>query len=230
MTAVGIWHSPSNVYHHLSELAEKVGETTIQNDPQYQQHRDARVAWVVALAMFAFKKTPFYLQLWKPDPPDARVMRESPTEIGLVELTLLEITRYIGKPRETLLDQLIRSEKLPKGWNKYDEKYILVVNVGIGLEPDYLAIRNYMNEVNIPFPVWAIQEIPGQESTTARLVLIDSKIKDFILNVGRTAQVFRMLKQPDILRLGRTGNVASVRREYAGPDKRAPWETIGLSR
>lgn len=230
MTAVGIWHSPINVYHHLTKFAETIGEEALTNSPLYQRQRDARVAWVIALGMFAIQKTPYYIQLWKPDPPDARVMRESPTEKGTIDLTLLEITRYIGNPRESLLNQLIRSEKLPIGWNKYDDKYILVVNVGIGMEPNYSEVLKHMKNNHVPFPVWAIQEIPSQESTTSRLVIIDSEIKDYMLNLGLTAHVFSKLKKPSILRVGRTGSLASVRTEYSGPDQRAPWDTIGLTK
>lgn len=229
--ANNIWHSPVNTYVHLDKLAKQIGYDALDQKPQYQPHREARVAAIMAFALFGRLKRPTFLQLFRPDPPDAILMQPSIDTYGDRDITQLEITRYIGSPRESLLQQLIRSGKTPKGWHKYNENYIMVVNVGIGLAVDYPEITDYLNKNNTPFPVWTVQEISSHPDTIAKVTIVNPEIYEMTINIGEAAYLFNKLKLPGVIVSKRAGSVEKVRLEYnksKGPDLRAPWETIGL--
>lgn len=217
-----IWHSPTNVYWHIQKLSEKVDAKSLETRREYQMVREARVGAVVALAMFKKLGKPTYIQLYKPDPPDLILMQQN----GVTkDITQVEVTRYAGEPKETILEQLKRKD--PQGFHKYSENYILVVNLGIGMKVDFEPVRDYLNSNKTPFPVWVVQEKSNYPDTIARLVIVNPKIYEMEINIGEAAHIFDSLKLPGVIHSKRVGNPKLVRAESIGDNYEAPWNTIG---
>lgn len=221
-----IWHSPTNVYWHIQKLTKDVGVDAIETRGKYQNVREARIGAVVALAMFVRLRKPTFLQLYKPDLPDVILMQPSREVIGQKDITQLEITSYVGKPRESLLEQLKRT-KTPPGIHLYSENYILLVNIGIGLEIDYEPIRNYLNDNKTTFPIWTLQEKESYPDTIARVVVVNPEIYQMDINIGEAVYVFDKLGFPGVIHSRRVSKAELVRAEPAGEYHEAPWDTIG---
>lgn len=224
METVGkIWHSPLNVFWHLQQEAKKTGQSAIEKDRKYQKAREARVGAVIALCLFRKTGKPTYLQLPKTDPPDVVLLQPSGEVRGQLDLTQLEITTYTGKPEETLMERLKR-KKVRSGVNIYSEKYILVVNLGIGIKIDYVPLRDYLNNNKVPFPVWILQEATARPDTIARLVIVNPKLLEIEINVGEASYLFKKGKHPDVLHIRRAGNQKSVRMEKGEKYYKSPWD------
>ncbi len=221
-----IWYSPLNVYWHIQKLTDKVGTEAVENKNKYQCVREARIGAIVALAMFQRTKKPTYIQLYKPDPPDVILMQSSKDFKGQLDIILVEITSFTGKPKESLLDQLKRTKVKP-GIHILSEEYILVVNVGIGFEINYRPIKDYLNENNTPFPVWGVQQISGFPDTIAKVVMINPKLYEIDINIGEAAYLLGKSGWPDVLHTKRVAKKKLVKLEKAEKFYQAPWETIG---
>jgi hypothetical protein len=222
------WHSPVNVYWHIQKLIKKVGYDVVDKKPKYQSVRDANVGFIMALIFFEGMREPTYLQLYKTDPPDVILMQPFREPIGTHLLSLIEVTSYIGKPKESLLEQLKRTKTKP-GIHTLSKEYILAINVGIGLdvENEYESIKDYLNRNKNPFPIWTIQEIQRHPDTIARVVIINPEIKKFDVNVGKAIYLFEQSKLPDVLYSKRASKPELARLEKAERCHQAPWETIG---
>ncbi len=229
VTPGNIWHSPVNVFWHIQKTASTVDQRVFELASKYQPHREAKIGAIISLCMFGRLHKPTYLQLFRPDPPDVILMQQTESKPGDRDLTLLEITSYLGSPKESLLSQLIRSGKTPKGWHKYSEYYILVVSVGVGLTVDYVELRDYLNKNETTFPIWTVQDVTdGGPDTLARIVIANPEIYEMTINIGQAVYEFDALKLPGVIRSKRAGSMKSVRAMEGSPDRRAPWETIGL--
>lgn len=219
------WHSPLNVYWHVQKLTDKIGAKAIEKEGAYQGIREARIGAVLALAMFDRLGKPTYLQLYKPDPPDLIFMQQGKN--GQREITQVEITSYVIRSKESLLEQLRRT-KTPPGITLFSENYILLVNVGVGLEVDYEPIRDYLNQnKKIRFPVWTLQEISSYPDTIAKLVIVNPQISELEINIGEVAHRFGELDLPGVIHSKRVANRKFVRAEPSEPTFEAPWETVG---
>lgn len=222
-----IWHSPLNVYWHIQKLTEKVGTEAIEKERKYQPVREARIGAVMALAMFREMDKPTYLQLYKPDPPDVILMQPSKAKKGQLDITLVEITSYIRKPQETLLEQLKRS-KIKPGVPYLSENYILVVNIGIGLKVDCTPLREYLNENKklFPYPIWTFQQISRHPDTIGRVVIVNPETITMDVNIGESAYLWKKAKLPDLLNTKRVANPKLVRFEESKVNNSAPWILI----
>jgi len=222
-----IWHSPLNVYWHIQKLTEKVGAEAVEKERKYQAVREARIGAVMALMMFKRMNKPTYVQLYKPDPPDVILMQPSKLIKGQLDITLVEVTSYIKRPKESLLDQLKRS-KIKPGIPYLSENYILVINVGIGLEIDYEPWRDYLNENKnlFPYPIWTFQQISNYPDTIARVVIVNPKIITMDVNIGESAFLWKKSKMPDVLNTRRVANPDLVRFEKSEKCYLTPWDTI----
>ncbi len=224
--AGSIWHSPLNVYWHLQKETEKIGSEKLENDGKYQDRREARVAAVTALILFRLTNKPAFVQLYKPDPPDALIMQRSVEVKGQQDISQIEITRYLGNKNESLLDQLKRN-KIQPGINKYSENYILVVNIYKNVGVNFDEINTYLLENKTPFPVWCIQEVETRPDTICEVTILNPFLEKITVNLGEAAFVYDKLKLPGVIHTRRVGRADLVRMENAEKSYLAPWETIG---
>lgn len=219
-----IWHSPYNVYKHLGRLAKAVGQEAIEKEGTYKPVRECRIAAVTAAILSQRTGKPAYVQLPKNDPPDAYLMQQSLVKKGQMDITTLEITSYRNNRGETLLDQLKRTKV--GQIQKYSDEYVLVVELLSKEGIDYDAIREYLNSVDIRFPVWTLFGKTVDGSTTAEMTLINPETHQFDVNVGESIYNLRQQGMLDVLFAKRAGSEESVRAEPAGEYELPPWEGL----
>lgn len=218
-----IWHSPINVYWHIQKLTEQVGADAIEKKRQYQMVREARIGAIVALAMFQRLQRPTFLQLYKPDPPDLLLMQQRG---GTRDIIHLEITTHLPVSTKSFLELMMKKD--PPGAHKYNENYILAVNLGVGMDTDFTDSRDYLKKNKTPFPVLVFQEKSSHPDTIARVTFINPEIHEIEVNVGQAAHIYRELKLPGVIHSKRVGNSKLLSPQANGEDVSAPWDTIGL--
>lgn len=219
-----IWHSPYNVYKHLGKLAKQVGQEAIEKEGKYKPVREARIAAVTALVISQKTKRPAYVQLPAKDPPDAYLMQQSLEKKGQLDITTLEITSYRANRNETLLNQLKRTKA--NGIKKYSDEYVLVVELLSKEGIDYEAIRDYLNSIDIGFPIWTLYGKTIDGSTTAEFTIVNPKIWQTEINIGEAAFKLKQDGMLDVIFIKRAGSEKSVRTEPAGTYELPPWEGL----
>jgi len=219
-----IWHSPLQVYFHIDRLTKEVGEQALKKDRRYQFVQECRAGAVMALCMFKKTGKPTYLQLYKPDPPDLLLMQISDEVKGQLDLIQVEVTSYLGAPKEDLLTQLKRT-KIPEGWHKYSSRYILLTHIGVGFELNYKPISNYLTTNKTPFPLWVVQERQSYPDTITGLDILQPELHRLEINVGEAAYQFKKLGLPHLLQTVRIGDSTKVgmKRNFYIKDA-PPWE------
>ncbi len=216
-----IWHSPYNVYKHLGRLAKSVGQEAIEKEGRYKRVREARAAAITALIMYRMTKKPAYIQLPPSDPPDAYIMQQSLTKKGQLDISTIEITSYRGG-KETLLEQLKRTKTF--GVSIYSAEYILVVELISKERIDYNAIRDFLNSINVPFPVWTLYGKTIASSTMAEFTIINPEIHSYEINVGEGAYKLKKQGMLDVIFVKRAGSEKNVRTEQSGEYDLPVWE------
>ncbi len=221
-----VWHSPLNIYRWESRLAKKVGLEAIKKESKYQKVREARIAAVVALAMYQLRDIPAYVQLPKDDPPDAYVLQESKKIKGQADISTLEITTYYNDSKETLLEQLKR-KKVPPTHQIYSGEYVLVVEIGLRKPPinvDYDELRNYLNGIEVRFPVWTIRDISRPGDTIAEVVIVNPKTHKLTVSIGEAAHLFKTKNLHDVIFVKRGTPKNAGKKEPAGQYGKPPWD------
>ncbi len=224
-----IWHSPLNVYWHIQKLIEKLGQDGLEKHKQYKSIRESQIAAVIALVLFRMRNIPAYIQMYKPDPPDALIMQPSRTNKGQMDISTLEITQYRGNNKESLFDQLKRT-KIGPNINTLSSFYILVVDLWPNVkveDEEYQKINTYLNENKTPYPVWVIQETEKHPDTMAELTILNPELHKTLINIGEAAHTYKQLGAPDVLRVRRVGSKDLVRTEKAEKNYKAAWESFG---
>lgn len=217
-----IWFSPVRVYKHIDRLTQKVGSETIEKENRFKPVREIRLAAVAALLIYKLTGKPAYVQLCKSDPPDAYIMQESKEIIGQLDITTLEISSFLGNTPETFIDQLKR--KAPKTHHKYSDEYILVYELKTYEGVNFDEAREYLNGINVPFPVWALLGKRIDGDTIAEFTIINPKTSSHEVNIGEAAFQFESLGIPDVLFVKRAGSAKSVRKEPSGLYNKPPWD------
>lgn len=226
-----VWHSPLNVYWWENKLVQRIGSELLKKQSKYQKVREARIAAIVALAMYKIRGIPAYVQIPKEDPPDAYVLQESREVKGQADISTIEITTYYNDSRETLLEQIKRT-KVPETHKTYSDEYVLVVEIGVrnpAIHVDYDELRNYLNKVDVRFPIWTVRDISHSGDTIAEVVIVNPKTQKLEINVGEAAFTFKKLKLPDVQFVKQGTSKNAGKREYAGEYKRPPWDESLLS-
>lgn len=222
-----IWHSPLNVYWWENKLAKKIGSEFIKKQGKYQKVREARIAAIVALAMYKIRGIPAYIQIPKRDDgTDAFILQESKEAKGQVDISTIQITTYYDDSKETLLEQLKR-KKVPETHRTYSDEYVLVVEIGVRNPPihvDYIELRSYLNKIDVRFPIWTVRDISHSGDTIAEVVIVNPKTQKLEINVGEAAFTFKKLKLPDVQFAKRGTSKNAGEQEYAGEYKKPPWD------
>jgi len=148
-------------------------------------------------------------------------MQQSLTKKGQLDISTIEITSYRGE-EETLLDQLKRTKTF--GVSKYSAEYILVVELISKEGIDYKAIRDFLNSINVPFPVWTLHGKTVEGSTIAEFTIINPEIHSYEINVGEVAYKLKEQGMLDVIFVKRAGSEKSVRTEPSGTYDLPVWE------
>lgn len=208
----------------MLRLSKVVAQEAIDKEGKYKSVREARLAAVVALILSQRTKKPTYVQLPPHDPPDAYLMQQSLVKKGQLDITTLEITSYRHNRGESLLDQLKRTKT--GQIRKYSDEYVLAVELLSKEEIDYDAIREYLNSIKIPFPVWTLFGKTVDGSTTAEFTIINPVIYQSEINIGETAYNLKQQGMLDVIFVRRAGSEKSVRTEPSGTYELPPWEGL----
>ena len=216
-----IWHSPYNVYKHLSRLAKSVSQDEIEKLGKYKPVREARAAAVTALVIAKMLKNPAYVQIPSSDPPDAYLMQESKRIKGDLDITTLEITSYRANNNESLLEQLKRTKI--GTIQKYSDEYILIVELLSKDMINYKTIREYANSIHLSFPIWTLFGKTVDGSTTAEVTVVNPKTSYFEVNVAEEAHKQHENGVLEIIHMRRTGNVQNVHKEAISTYELPPW-------
>ena len=206
-----IWFNPLFVQSCCVEMVAKKGIEQIKKERKYKKLAESYDLSLTALAIYQFNKSTHelpYVQIPKQDPPDGYIGQESKERHGDFDISTIELTRYEGKNNQTLLQQLQSSDKINAKYNKYGEKYILLIKVTEGINPDYKEVNKVLVEYKIPFAVWALQVIQNHPDTIAELTILNPDIQVVRVNVGEVAFLYREQKI-----LKRTGSKNNVRKE-----------------
>jgi hypothetical protein len=183
---------------------------------------------VVALALFERTGNPTYLQLHRPDPPDAYLMWESKESKGQLGITTLEVTTFFtGRSGEEFIDQIART-KIPGGIPKLTNKDVLAVWLSMDAEVDFEHAKKKLNDNPlVKFPVWTIRDTGNLVDTTAELTIVNPAISQREINIGEAAHAFKALGEPNTKVVNWVENPEEVRVGPGEPILDPPWDTIG---
>jgi len=218
-----IWYSPYSVYKHLQLLADEVGVKAIEKNGKYKVVREARIAAVTAVVLYKITGKPAYIQLPDSDPPDAFIMQQSTEKIGQLDISTLEITSYRAN-NGSLFEQL-KNTKMKKN-SGYSDEYILVVELFSNEEIDYDKIRNYANNISLPFPIWTLKGIVVDGTTTAELVIVNPETHFYEIPIADAIAQWHDKNLIDIITTKRTGSEEKVRTESSGNIELSPWKHL----
>src|SRR3972149_11102860 len=178
-----IWHSPLKTFWAIQDFWGEVQKGVTKSNAEHQLVEEARVAMVVALALFEREGNPIYLQLHRPDPPDAYLMWESQESKGRAVITTLEVTTFFtGRSGEAFIDQIART-KIPGGIPKLTSKDVLAVWLSMDAEVDFEHAKEELNSNPlVKFPVWTIRDTGNLIDTTAELTIINPEFSQREIN------------------------------------------------
>jgi len=224
-----VWFSPLGVYKHVVRLTKKAGAEAIEKAGKLKPVREARITAITALAMFAMQKeNPAYVQLSAKEasPFDSFICQKSPKKRGELLVSNIQVTSYREDTREDFLTQLKRT-KVPKGYNKYPEKCVVVVDL-LTKNPisdkEQEKITDYLNKQKTPFPVWTLRAISISPDTIGEMVILNPKHRSFIINFGEIASRYQELGLPDARRIVWVPNESQLREdEHTGTYELPPW-------
>ena len=225
-----IWFSPIRAYSEYLKLAETVGTEAIENNSKYRKVLETRALSVLCFALFEADKAPWFLQLNRNDPPDALIMRFSPTKLGHHEIIGVEVTSYFrnktGLPKDSLFEQLKKTKMFEK-FHKYTEHDVVLVDLGSHFKPDFIEIHEYMAKIKAPYQLWFIQEIESMPDTIAELTLCNIEgARQRKVNVGKAWHEMKEQKVFGAIRTKRVGSIDKVGAKEGEPIEGAPWELM----
>lgn len=219
-----IWHNPYNVYKHIARLTKKVGAEAIEKSGKLRPVREARITAITALAMYNQTGKPAYIQLCKDDPPDAYIMQKSREVKGQLDISTIEITSYREGANETFLEQLKRT-KTPYRYHKYSDRYILVIDQLTRYPIDFSEANTYLNDNNVPFPVWSFRAISLHPDTIGEMTIVNPTIHQLTINFGEAAFRLKELGLPEIVFMKQVLKPEDLREdEPVGIYNEPPWD------
>jgi len=202
-----IWFSPIKPFTFHYKILAHMDAVTL--DKKFKCLREAKTLAVAALALFMKTGNPTFINLNESDPPDGFLMRGSNDKFGTLDILKVEITHYFARQNETLLEQLIRTKTPAKPLA--GEDYLLLVELRTTDVINYDEIRDYLNSINNPFPVWTLKPLQITPDTIAEVIIINPEIHKLIVNVGEAAYKYKELKIPGVLEIKRVAKAEDVR-------------------
>lgn len=219
-----IWHSPLKTFWDIQDFWGEVQKGVAKSKVEYQLVGEAKIAMVTALALFKMTGNQTYLQLHRPDPPDAYLMWASK---GHAIITSLEITTFDGRSGEEFIEQIKRS-KIPGGVPKLSEKDVLIYELKTDTPIDFNHAKQELNKNPlVKFPVWTVRDTGNLVDTTAELTVVNPTVRRLEINIGEAAHELKKLGQLSTVVRHRAGSPEKVRAEPAEPILDPPWDTIG---
>lgn len=183
----------------------------VELDKRFKALREAKSIAISALALYSLTNTPTFMNLSENDPPDGYLMRHSREKKGTLDILKVESTHYFDNNGETLLEQLQRTKTPEKPI--HGEEYVIIVELRTNKQINYEEIRDYLNSIHNPFPVWTIKPLQITPDTIAEIVIVNPKIHKIIVNAGEAAYNWKQNKLPDEIEIKRVGKVEDAKFE-----------------
>lgn len=204
-----IYYSPIKPFAYHYKLLSIMG--AIELDKQFKALREAKSLAISALALYSTTNNPTFINLSEDDPPDGYIMRHSKENRGTLEILKVEITHFFNNNNETLFEQLKRTKVPERPIHGAD--YLILVELRTTDAINYEEIRDYLNSINNPFPVWTIKPLQITPDTIAEIVIINPEIHTIIINAGEAAYNWQQNKLPNDIDIKRVAKVEDVRFE-----------------
>lgn len=215
-------HTPYNVYRHSDRLVREVGEQEIQKRSRYKVVQETRIAAVAALVIYKITSNPAYVNIPDDDPPDAYILQQSKEKVGQLDITTIEITSYRNNNGETLVEQLKRTKVSENP--RYTDEYVIIVELFTkeGVDPN--ALREYLNQIKIHFPVWLFFPKIVNGNSVAEVTIVNPKTHVFEVDIAEAIVEQGEKGIKGKLNLKRASNVKKVGIEPTELDNDdAPW-------
>lgn len=226
-----IWFSPISAYSSFLKVRDEVGLEAVLSNRKYQRVMETRAVAVLCFAMYVADHTPWWMQLCKNDPPDAFIMRASPTELGTKDVLGIEVTTYVrnkmGEPDDTLLEQL-KKTKMFAQYHKYTDHDVILVDLGNEYGAGYEAVQSYMAEIDAPYEAWFIQEVQSTPNTLLQMTICNKELlATRSIDIGQAWHDMKEANVPGKIRTQRVGSIEKVGTfTSVNRIEGAPWETM----
>lgn len=211
-----IWFCPAYVHSCCVGLVREKGIDQLKKEHKYKKLVESYDLSLTALAIYQLNKNTHGLpliQIPKKDPPDGYIGQESKERFGDFDISEIELTRYDGKNGQTLLEQLLSSDKINSKYNKYGKRCVLLIKIEADIEPNYREVNRFLVEKQIPLAVWLLQIVQTHPDTIVKLTSLNPDIQAVHINAGEIAFLYKKQKIPNVLEVKRTGSKERVRRE-----------------
>lgn len=209
MDSPRVYYSPIKPFAYHYKLLGIMD--AIELDKQFKTLREAKSIAVSALVLYLLSNNPTFINISDSDPPDGYIVRPSKEKFGTLEILKVEITHYFNNNGETLLEQLKRTKTPAKPM--FGHEYLILVELRDSTPINYEEIRDYLNYINNPFPVWTIKPLQITPDTIAEIVIINPVIHKIVVNVGEAAHNWKQNKLPNEIEFKRVAKVEDVRYE-----------------
>jgi hypothetical protein len=222
------WYSPIYIERYLHKEYKKVGLDVFNTSTKYQKAREIKLGRILALCLNAMKESEgqlHFVSLPPSDPPDICVVGK---KLGTKDIPLIyavEETTYIGEPKQSIVDHLVAANKTPSDHHNLGEKEVLLINIGIDLNPDLCELRKYLISIKAPYGVWTLQDVSRDGDTIALFTEVHPDFRQIEVNVGFEAVKLQSKTEIERITLVRSGPTKSGTIDSIDniPEK-APWE------
>lgn len=202
------WYSPLYVEKYLMRTSKTVDKSVIEAGTQYQKTREIRLGRAMALCLYAMTGEWCFVTLPSREPPDLCILAKDTKKNTIPTVYKVEATTYIGNPKENLLEHLKKTGKIT-GKQQMDETDTILVNIGIGLEPGYQPLIDYLNSINAKYRVWALQDVSREGTTYALFTKIFPIFEQVEINLGLAGIQFQKECPMERVKLNQTGKTKS---------------------
>lgn len=202
------WYSPLYVEKYLLKESKIASPDHFDTETKYQKAREIRLGRALALCLYDLTSDCCFVTLPKNEPPDLCILAKNFKKNLPPMIYKVEITTYIGSPSKGLLEHLQDSEKIT-GKHQFNETDIVLVNIGIGLQPDYEPLIKHLYSIKAPYSIWAMQDASRNGTTFSLFTIIYPRFQQIEVNLGLAATRFQSECQIERLQLNRTGESLS---------------------
>lgn len=226
-----IWYLPSYVFSYLYNKHKNFQSDELEKKTEYQKAREMRIGSILALCFYHWHDIPHYVAIPDSDPPDLYIAGiETTKDKKPIQIMSVEVTTYLTLEK-SLKQQLVESGKTPKH-HLFDENTIILVNVGVGIDPDYIELQLYLAQINAPYEVWCLQDVDKEGTTYAHFTRIASEgVASDEICIVPTLEKLEARKEMDRIKFRKSGESrAGIVEEAHDIPNQEPWNFTSFNK
>jgi len=210
-----IWFTPTQAYSDYQGEVSRVGLKEVNTLTKYQKIRETRTLAILCLAIFKMTGSPWYLQLVSDESTDGRIMSPISKTPGVPAVGNVEISSYTASsdgrlPLDSAIDRL-KKTKAPESHHEYGVHDLVVVELGVGIKPNFEEIAAYLRSINAPYGLWYLQQVElDNPNSIAEVTICNPTVEKFRLDVGEAEHELREQGIRGKYRARRTGDVSKA--------------------